>query len=171
MEYLSLIFFVIFIISTFSFFSLAPWVPTKKSDLERINKIINLQPWEKFLEMWSWTSLVSIYLAKNNPESTIHAIELSPLLYLLSRIKIFFSNTKNIKIFYWNALKKDFTEYNVLYCFWLPETVTNKIFPRIKNLKNNNFRFISYCFKMNNDLLLEQKFKEEWKYSIYHYSL
>lgn len=172
MDYILIFLYIIIIISFFSFLSLAPWLPTKKNDLERINKIISLKENEKFLEIWAWTSRVSIYLAKNNPKSNIMAIELSLLFYLISKIKIYFSWLKNIKISYWNALNLDLWSFDVLYIFWLPDTITKKIFPRIKHIKNKNFRLISYCFIMKNNLFIETKYKETNDLnSIYKYSL
>lgn len=171
MQYLEILFFIIFIISIFSFISLAPWVPTRWNDLERINDVIKLKPWEKFLEMWCWTAKVSLFMAKNNPNSNIIGIELSPLFYLISKIRVFFSNTKNIKIIYWNALKLDLEKFDVIYVFWLPETVTQKVFPRINKIKNKNFRFISYCFKMTNDYFKETRHKPINRNSIYEYNV
>lgn len=171
MEYFNLIFFIIFVISVLSFISLAPWVPTRKNDLNRVNDIIKLKKWEKFLEMWCWTAKVSIFIAKSNPESFVTWIELSPLFYLISKIRVYFSWLNNIEIKYWNALELDLEKFDVIYVFWLPETVTNKVFPKIKNIKSNNFRFISYCFKMTNNYFREIKHKPENMYAIYEYKI
>lgn len=73
---------LIALISTFSFLSLAPFVPTKTRDLERVARILDLQPGETFLEIGSGTAKVSLFLAKKFPESKIEGIELSPLFYL-----------------------------------------------------------------------------------------
>ncbi len=167
---MELIIYIIFIISVLSFISLAPWVPTKNSDLDRINKIIKLKQAEKLLEMWTGTAKVSLYLASQNKDSYITGIELSPFFYLISKLRVYFSGLDNIEIIYWNALKLDLENYDAIYVFWLPETVTNKVFPKIKHIKNKNFRFISYCFKMTNTYFKETKHKTENKYAIYEYS-
>lgn len=171
MTTLEWIFYIIFTVSVLSFLSLAPWVPTRKEDLKRVDDIIKLQKWENFLEMWCGTWKVSLYLAKSNKESFITWIELSPFFYLISKIRIFFSKQQNIEIRFWNALKENLDKYNVIYCFWLPETVTEKIFPKIKYKNNKKFRFISYCFKMTNDYFKETRHKEENRYAIYEYKL
>jgi len=132
MTYAHILLWMIFIISIISFFSLAPWVPTRTSDLKRIQKLIKLKPKENFLEIWCGTAKVSLYIAKENPESFITGIELSPLFFLISKIKILCSRQKNIRIIYWNAFKKDLSLYEVLYVFWLPETVTEKLFPKLE---------------------------------------
>lgn len=170
MSYTKIIFSTIFILSVFSFTSLAPWVPTRKKDLKRINDIIKLKHRERFLEVWCGTAIVSLYIAKNNPESEIVWIELSPLFYLISKIRVFFSSSKNIKIIYWNALNIDFGEYDVIYVFWLPDTLKNKLFSKLKQEIKNTARFISYCFKMENSYFKEKKYKEEKSNNIYCYN-
>lgn len=169
MEYSWLIIFVVFFISVFSFFSIAPWVPTKSWDYGRVNRVLKLKVGEKFLEIWCWIWWVSLFIAKKNPESFITWIELSPFFYMISKIRIFFSGLKNINIIYWNALKLDFEKYDIVYVFWLPKTIVNKIFPKIKWIKNKNFRFISYCFQMKNTYFQEKKYKQEGRLAIYEY--
>lgn len=171
MNYFEIILILIFIVSVASFLSLAPWVPTKKSDYKRIDDIIKLKPWEKFLEMWCWTSWVSLFIAKNNPHSKIIGVELSPFFYLISKLRILFSWLKNIEIKYWNALKLNLENYDIIYVFGLPETVTKKIFPKLSKIVNKKFRFVSYCFNMTNSYFKETKYKKDWVYAIYEYKL
>jgi len=172
MEYLKLILFsFLFIISVFSFISLAPWVPTKRNDLNRINDILKLKKWEKFLEMWCWTGLVSIHIARKNPNSKIIWIELSPLFYVISKIRVFFSDLKNIKIKYWNALNLNLEDYDVIYIFWLPKIIKKKVLPRLSKINNKKFRFISYCFKIRNDIFIENKYEIKNKNTIYEYKI
>lgn len=171
MNILLIIFYMVFITSVISFISLAPWVPTFKKDLSRINKILKLEKKEKFLEIWCWTSWVSLFIAKNNPDSFITGIELSPFFYMISKIRIYFSWLKNIKIIYWNALNTNLENYDAIYVFWLPESITNKIFPKISNNKNKKFRFVSYCFQMKNNYFQEKKYKTEGDFAIYKYFL
>gem|GEM_PF-2179300 len=51
MEYLQLIISILFLVSVFAWFSLAPWVPTKSSDLKRIHELIALKKGQNFLEI------------------------------------------------------------------------------------------------------------------------
>lgn len=170
MLYLKIILFIIIILSVYSFLSLAPWVPTRKKDFKRINDIIKLKPRERFLEVWCWTATVSLYIAQKNPESEIIWIELSPLFFLISRLKVLFNTNKNIKIIYWNALKINFGEYDVIYVFWLPDTIKNKLFSKLKKEMKNTASFISYCFKMENDYFKEEKYIEKNNNNIYCYN-
>ena len=169
--YLQLLFYILFFISVFSFISLAPRVPTRNKDLKRINDIIKLKPWEKFLEIWCGTAKVSIFIAIQNPKSEILWIELSPFLFLVSYLKVKISKQKNIKIIYGNALKIDFKDYDILYVFWLPETIKNKLFSKLKNEMKKTASFVSYCFKMENDYFIEEKYKPLKENSIYVYKI
>lgn len=154
----------------FSFFSLAPFVPTRNRDLERVAKIAWLQENETFLEIWCWTAKVSIFIAKFYPNNTIVGIEFSPFLYILSKIKAFFSWQKNIKILYGNALKLDFSQYDILYIFWTPSSLKEKIIPKFMKEAKENSKLLSYCFSFENSWLNEKKYKEnENELSIFEY--
>nr|MDD3720321.1 methyltransferase domain-containing protein [Candidatus Gracilibacteria bacterium] len=166
------IFILIVLLSLFSFLSLAPFVPTKNSDLIRLLKIINLKKGEKFLEIGCGTGKVSLFFAKNFPQNEIVGIELSPLFYIISKIKVFFSGLKNIKIVYGNAMKLDFSKFDIFYVFGLPETVTNKLSPKLEREMKDTSRFYSYCFKMSNDKFDEVRHKESSVLnSIYEYKI
>lgn len=167
-----IIVFIILIIWVFSFFSLAPRVPTKNKDLEVISEVLDLKTNETFLEIWCWTAKVSLYLAKIYPESKIIWIELSPFLYLISKIKAKMQGLKNIEIIYWNALKLDLSDYDKIYMFWIEKTLKNIILPKLsKELKPWSF-FYSYCFKMEWwNWKQEQIKKSKENISIFKYSL
>lgn len=154
---------IILLVFFFSFFSLAPFLPTKTKDLERISNISKLKPWENFLEVWCWTAKVSIFVAKNNPENEIVWIELSPFLYVYSKIKSILLKQKNLKIIYWNALNLDFWKFDVIYIFWLDDTIKNKILPKIEKENRKNTRLLSYCFNPENEKFDQIKHKESNK--------
>ncbi len=169
---LELAFFIIFIIWVFSFFSLAPRVPTKNKDLKIISETINLKAWDKFLEIGCWTAKVSLFLSNKYPESRIIWIELSPFLYIISKIKAYLKWNKNLKILYWNALKLNFSDYDKIYMFWIEKSLENIIKPKLElELKKWAF-FYSYCFKMKWWKWKEEQIKKsKGNISIYKYSL
>jgi len=128
--------------------SLAPFVPSFNKDLNRINKAVKLKPWENFLEIWSGSARVSMNIAKNNPDNEIYAIELALPLYLYSIIKNKFFWYKNLKIMFGNALKLDFSNYDIIYIYGLIETVNNIIKPKILKEMKEKAVFISYVFSI-----------------------
>lgn len=165
--------FIIIIIWFLAFagLSLAPFVPSFNKDLERINKITKLKPWEKFLEIWSWTARVSSYIAKNNPENNIYAIELALPLYVYSVIKNKLFWYKNLKIMFWNALKLDFSNYDIIYVFGQKGSVNSLLKPKIIKELKDNAKFISYAFSIDSwDYKhIENKPKKD-DFSIHFYS-
>jgi SAM-dependent methyltransferase len=161
---------LIFLFWFFSFFSIAPFLPTKTKDLSRINKLSNLKSWEKFLEVWCGTAKVCSYIAKNNPNSVVIWIELSPFLYFYSKIKSLLLNYKNLKIVYWNAFNLDFSWYDVIYIFWMDKALKNKILPKYQKEWKGNSRLISYCFSVEFEWLNQIKHKEnQTTLAIYEY--
>ena len=169
--YLHIIIWIVLLVSVLSFFSLAPWVPTKRSDLKRIHTLAWLKKDEKFLEIWCGTANVSISVAKQNPRSHITGIELSLPLYIISKIKVFFSRLQNIQVIYGNALKNDMSNYDVIYVFGLPETISQKLEPKLQKEMKPSARMISYCFKMDSEYFDEEKSKPNSEsYAIYIYT-
>lgn len=133
----------------FSFFSIAPYVPTKTSDLERINKIINLNNWQTFYEIWCWDWKVSHFIAKNNPGKQIIWVEYSLLFYAISKFRTFLSPLPNLQIIYGNALKADFSKPDVFYIFWVEKTLEHKLKPKFEKEMKSQARVISYTFEIN----------------------
>lgn len=132
----------------YAWFSLAPWFPTKKQDLERLNKIADLKPGQKFLEVGCGDGRVCHYMAQKNPKAEIVGIELAILFYFISKIKSSFWRTKNCRISFGNALNKDFSEFDVIYVFGLTETVNEKLKTKLEKELRNDAMFVSYNFEM-----------------------
>ena len=153
------------------FASLAPRHPTRNRDFWRIKKAISLKKTDRFLEIWCGNAKVSLFLAKEYPDNKIIWIEFSLIMYTISRIKVFYSGLKNIKIIYGNALKVDFSKYDVVYVYGMPETMTKKLFPKLKEKVNKDFSLVSYCFPMKNDFFKEAVYAEKNRNSIYEYKL
>ncbi|MCT4616622.1 MAG: class I SAM-dependent methyltransferase [Candidatus Gracilibacteria bacterium] len=149
LEYIFYFFIIIAGFLLFSGLSIAPFVPSFSKDLERINKLTKLKFGDKFLEIGSGTAKVSSYIAKNNPNNEIFAIELALPLFLYGYIKNKLFGYKNLKIKFGNALKLDFSEFDVIYVFGQEHTVNNLLKPKILQELKNNAKFISYVFKMD----------------------
>lgn len=167
---MELIIVIVILILFFSFFSLAPFLPTRSKDLNRILEISKLKPWEKFLEVWCWTARVATYIAKEMPENEVVWIELSPFFYVYSKIKSLFFWTKNLKIIYWNALNLNFWDYDVIYVFWLWDSIEKKIFPKMEKEAKWK-RLLSYCFNPESKVAKQIKYKKDnTELSIFEYN-
>ena len=113
----------ILLINTFIFLTIigglfgAIWIPTKKKDYERIARLAGLRPRMVFYDLGSGSADLLFYLSKKYKIRCV-GIEISPILYLYSKIKsIFF---KNVRIRYGDFLKHDLSEADVIYAFLLP---------------------------------------------------
>lgn len=126
--------------------SIAPFMPTRKKDLARIHSLMNLQTWEKVLEVGFWDSRVSRYIAKNNPHALIFWVELSPFLYLYAKLLQVYSPLKNLKLHLKNAFSENFWEYDVIYIFGMPENLKTKLKSKFLNELKPWARVISYSF-------------------------
>ncbi|MBU4350977.1 hypothetical protein L6250_01875 [Candidatus Parcubacteria bacterium] len=111
----------------------AIWVPTKKKDYERIAILAGLRPGMVFYDLGSGSADLLFYLSKKYKIRCV-GIEISPILYLYSKIKAIFF--KNVQIRYGNFLKYDLSEADVIYVFLLPkiyEKLQEKLYNDAKN--------------------------------------
>lgn len=76
--------------------SLAPWVPTKKRDIVRLQDILTLQSEQSFLEIGCGDARVCRAIADKFPENTIYGIELAFPIFFLGYIKHIFFPQKNL---------------------------------------------------------------------------
>lgn len=148
-------------------FSLAPFVPMFKKDLKRINELSCIKKDDIFVEIWCGSAKVSCYIAKNNKDSKVIWIEINPLLYFYSKIKVYILWYKNLNIILWNALNYDYTNASIVYIFWLPETVSGKIKDKIYNEIKKWWKYISYTFEVKNWNWEIKKYNVEKQVNIY----
>lgn len=123
---LFILFFLIFLVSmSGGLFWKVPWTPTRKKDYNRIAELADLRPNIYFYDLGSGTGDLLFYLAKKYNINCV-GIEVSPLLYLYSKIRSLFY--KNVKIKYGNFFKHDLSKADVVYIFLLAH-----LYKRIKN--------------------------------------
>ena len=149
---LSIIFIIasIFLLSfAFSMFSIAPWVPCKKKDLQRINHLAALKPGQVFCELGCGDGRVCRYIAENNPESKIVGIELSILIFLWAKLIELFLGSNNMKIKYGNALKYDISNIDVVYTFALIQTINGKLKNKFNKELKKGAKVLSYAFAID----------------------
>ncbi len=126
-------------------FSLAPWVPTRKRDIVRINQLADLQPGEVLYELGCGDGRVCHGLAKLNPQVKIIGIELSPLLFLFAKLRNLFSPQKNLILKRANIFHQNFADADALYVFGMPDAL-QKLYTQLLKNKTKPLRIISYSF-------------------------
>lgn len=128
--------------------SMAPWVPTRKRDIERLLEILNLKKQETLLEIGCGDGRVSRAIAKKFPDSQITGIELAFPMYILAKISQYFIGPKNLHIKFWNAFKQDLSSYNCVYVYGMPEKMGSKIVPKFLTDAKIWAKLYSYVFSI-----------------------
>lgn len=130
------------------YFSIAPWVPTKKEDLQRVSALSELKPGQTFIELGCGDGRVCRYIAKMNPEAKIIGVEISIALYLWAKIFGFFCGLKNMEIRLGNALRQDLSEVDVVYVFGVISSINKKLKEKFEKELRLGSKIISYVFSM-----------------------
>lgn len=163
------IFFILLASAAYAAFRGAPWVPTWKKDLLRIEKLAQLDEGEKFIELGCGTGRVCRHLAENTEAETF-GIELSVLQWMVARLlslrgrrqsteaisEIASSSGKSrpprndrvitrSTIFLGDVFHHNFSSYDVIYMFLMPETYKKLRDKLISELKQGA-RVITYVW-------------------------
>jgi SAM-dependent methyltransferase len=164
---LSFILYLILII--FTLFSLgafwrAPWFPTKKDDYDIIAKLAQLKENINFYDLGSGTGEMLFYFSKKYGANCV-GIEISPILYLYSKIKSFFK--KRVKIFYGNFFLYNLSEADVVFIFAHPK-LNEKLRKKLTEELKNEAKIIVACWPFENTKPLSvAKGKSKINYYLY----
>lgn len=135
-------FFILFLVLIFfgAFFD-APWIPTNKKNFDRIAQLAKLQHDMLFYDLGSGSGKMLFYLSEKYHVNCV-GIEISPFLYLYSKIKSLFS--KRVKIYYGNFYKYDLSKADVVYIFLLPKAYLRLEEKLKRELKKGTKIILSY---------------------------
>lgn len=126
---------------------MAPWVPTRKRDIERLLKILEIKKWSHFLEIWCGDARVSRAVADHFPDAQIHGIELAFPMYIIAKLRnMFWPQNLDIKLA--NAFKQDFWNYDVIYVYGMPDKMGAKIIPKFLSEAKQWAKLYSYVFSI-----------------------
>lgn len=106
--WLALIVFIVLVPLAIAGASMAPWVPTRKSDITRLCEILELTQGQRFLEIGTGDGRVSEAVAKKFKKSSVVGIELAFPMYIIAVIRKYFYGSKNMTLRLANAFKEDF---------------------------------------------------------------
>jgi 16S rRNA A1518/A1519 N6-dimethyltransferase RsmA/KsgA/DIM1 with predicted DNA glycosylase/AP lyase activity len=129
-----------------SFIKGAPFYPSNKKAILDITSTFNGLENLDILELGSGDGRVAIALSKQGARS-VTAIDINPLLTMISRARIAINRIKNIKVIHNDILKIDYSKHNaaVVYLFpGLMEKIESKLFtelPKGSQIISNTFRF------------------------------
>ena len=146
--WLTVVIFITLVPLAVAWASMAPWVPTRKRDIERLCWILELKDWEKFLEIWTGDGRVAEAVAKKFPKNEITWIELAFPMYIIARIRKYFYGSANMKLKLANAFKEDFGQYEVMYVYGMPDKMWEKIVPQFMSQAKPWAKLYSYVFSI-----------------------
>lgn len=145
MEAIIVLFFIIILVQFGGMFD-APWIPTKKSDYDRIAKLVDLRSDLVFYDLGSGTGKLLFYLSKKYGCQCV-GIEISPFLYLYSKIKSLFF--KNVTIKYGNIFLHDLSAADVI-CVFLHPKIYNKLHKKIISGAKKEAEIVLACWPFEN---------------------
>ena len=145
-------------------FSVAPWVPTSRKDLERINRLAGLKPGQVFYDIGCGEGIVCSYMARHNPQVKIFGFEIAVPLYLVARLRrlimIMRGGKKvpgkaksgvrdlirqSLQIQFKDMFKVDFSKADVIY-FWGTTRGLIKLKNKLVEMKKGA-KFITYAIE------------------------
>jgi len=127
--------------------SMAPWVPTRKQDIERLLNILELKKGDNFLEIWCGDARVSKAVASKFNDSIVMGIELAFPMYIAAKIRNI-NWPENLRIKLANAFKQDFWKYDVIYVYGMPDKMWAKIIPKFLTEAKQGAKLYSYVFSI-----------------------
>ena len=128
--------------------SIAPWVPCRKKDLERINRLADLKPGQIFYELGCGDGRVSRYIAKKNPDAKVIGVELSFPVFIFTKLISIFNNSSNLKIKFGDAFKEDLSKVDVVYTFALVKSINGKLKNKFEKELKKGTKVLSYVFSI-----------------------
>ena len=150
---------IVFIVSSFLMGQthMAPYVPTRKIDLGRINKIAALGPGDVFYDIGCGDGRVCRYIGMQNPNVRVVGIEIAHILYLWNKLMGLVQPLPNVEIIRGNALKEDLSDASVVYLYGLTNTFNGAYKTKLVKELKSGARIISYVFS------LDEWSGEKWK--------
>jgi hypothetical protein len=131
----------------FSFFSRIPYISSKKNSISQMIKLANVKESDSITDLGCGDMKVLIQLEKEK-NITGTGYEISPIPYLLAKIKLILNRSKNT-IYFKNFLKVDLQDTNVIFVYLTPP-ILKKLEKKIVNECSKGTKIISNSFSFPN---------------------
>ncbi len=136
--------------------SVAPWVPTKKNDLEKIFNLADLKPGEVFYELGSGDGRV-VFFVQDKFKVKATGLETAIPLVLYCKLIAFFKRNKEVVFKHKSMFKENLSQADVVYTYLLPKTLEKRLKDKFKKELKPGARVVSYVFSIKG---LEPEVKE-----------
>ncbi|MFA6271670.1 MAG: class I SAM-dependent methyltransferase [Patescibacteria group bacterium] len=152
----------------------APWVPTKKKDLDRLINLAEIKDGESVYELGSGDGRILFEIAKRFKVSAI-GVEISFLPYVYSKIKSQVMNTKivhkmkgRVLIKYRNLFQQSLNSADLVICFLMPKSIT-ELEAKFSSELKKGAKVISYVFPLKSYVPIAVSKPEKSSIAIYLY--
>ena len=129
--------------------SFAPWVPTRKHDLERILRLAGLKAGEKFYDLGCGTGGVVFYIGRHSPARAV-GLELAWPIYLIAKVRQFLTPKSKVKIKFKSFFLENLSQADAVYLFAASSGhIKDKLKAKLKRELKPGARVISYAFPIS----------------------
>lgn len=155
--YAVIVMIVILIPTIYALIRGAPFVPTPLRAVEVMLKEAKIKKGEKIYDIGCGDGRM-VYLAAKKYKADAVGLEISPIVYVLARIRHFLWRSK-AKVLFRDFKHYDLSDADVIVCYLLPETLAHLQEKLDKDLKKGT-RIISYAFPIG-DWKVEKKLERQ----------
>ena len=130
-----------------TFWTRVPYYPTSKITYKVISDIIDENKPANFIDLGCGFSSLLIYLARQHPQVQFYGVEISPLPFLIGKIRCKLSGLKNISVSPDNFWNLSFDRYDMVYAFLAPPPM-ERLWQKINAEMKPSSIFISNTFEV-----------------------
>jgi SAM-dependent methyltransferase len=156
---------VVLLSAAYAGLSAAPWVPTKKGDIERLLKLARLQPREIVYELGCGDGRVLVKLVQTSGARGV-GIEVSILQMLVAKIRAAISHA-DVSIKWASFFKTNLRDADFVYLFLMPAAYA-KIQPKLEAELKPGARVVTYVWPIQGWEAKEVS-REEGRLDLYLY--
>ena len=158
---------IILIPTAYASFFGAPWVPTRKREVDRFLKLAEIKPGDLVYDLGSGDGRLVIAAAEKCQAKAI-GLEISPFPYFLSKLKIFLRKTKNCQIKYKNLFKENLSPADVVFIFLLPRPYA-RLKKKLEQELKPGAKVITECWPIQGWQFLKRDKPDDQSMTLYLY--
>lgn len=122
----------------------APFVATSRARRKEILNLLELKPGDIVYDLGAGAGDMMLLFAKKHGIKVI-GFELSPLLYAITQLRIFFHGTNNASLRWRNFFRTDLSPATVVYCYLVPKAI-EKLRNKFERELKQGTKIVSFAF-------------------------
>jgi SAM-dependent methyltransferase len=141
----SIIFFVVIVfLITMILASAAPWLPTRRKDMERVLALAKIKPGEIFYDLGCGDGRLITEAGRAGAKAV--GFDISLMSYLMTRARIMLERS-SAEVRFKNFFRQDLSKADIVYLFLTPPAMP-AVEKKLKTELKNGTRVISYAFSI-----------------------